>query len=181
MKRKKFITTALLAIPTLSFANLINFNLNNINSGKITKKGFVVRADESRFDGQLTKPKDAFLHCKISSIDTKESLFIQTSTPKIFERVGGPPPHIHKYEDETIYIVSGEFIVHIEGEDFTVKTGDTAFIPRGTLHTIINPIENNPGTVIVICSPAPKKVEDFFSYISANGTISPDIVPEGWN
>jgi len=61
-----------------------------------------------------------------------------------------------------------------------LKTGDTAFIPRGTLHTVINPIENNPGTLITIFSPAPKKVEDFFGYISANGTISPDIVPEGW-
>lgn len=77
-------------------------------------------------------------------------------------------------------MVSGEFVVHIKDEDFTVKTGDTVFIPRGTLHTIINPIENNPGTVVIICSPAPKKVEDFFCYISANGTIPTDIIPEGW-
>ena len=181
MERKKFITTALLAIPTLSFASILNFSRNNFNFGKNNKKGFVVRADESRFNGELSRPKDAFLHCKISTGDTQEGLFIQTSTPKIFERAGGPPPHIHKYEDETVYVVSGEFIVHLEGEDFTLKTGDTAFIPRGTLHTIINPIENNPGTVVVIVQPAPKKVEDFFGYISANGAVSPDIVPEGWD
>lgn len=180
MKRKQFITTTLLAIPTLSFANLLNFNRSNTNLGNNNKKGLIVRSNESRFDGKQTKPTDAFLHCKLSSTDTQESLFIQTSTPKIFERIGGPPPHIHKYEDETIYVVSGEFVVHLEGEDFTVKTGDTVFIPRGTLHTIINPIENNPGTVVIICSPAPKKVEDFFGYISANGTMSPDIVPDGW-
>lgn len=111
MKRKQFINTTLLAIPTLSFASILNFNRNNINFGKSTKKGFVVRANESRFDGQLTKPKDAFLHCKVSSVDTQEGLLVQTSTPKIFEKVGGPLPHIHKYEDETIYIVSGELIV----------------------------------------------------------------------
>jgi len=180
MKRKHFIKTALLAIPTLSFASLLNFDRNSLNFGKSNKKGLIVRSGESRFGGELSTPKDAFLHCKVSSTDTQESLFIQTSTPKIFERIGGPPPHIHKNEDETIYVVSGEFIVHLEGEDFTVKTGDTVFIPRGTLHTIINPIENNPGTVVVICSPAPKKVENFFGYISANGTIPTDIIPEGW-
>lgn len=38
MKRKHFITTALLAIPTLSFANLLNFNRNNSNFGENTKK-----------------------------------------------------------------------------------------------------------------------------------------------
>ena len=181
MKRKNFITTALLAIPTLSFAGILNFDKIKTNVSKLTKKPFIIKSGESRFSGKLTTPKDAFLHCKVSSTDTQESLFIQTSTPKIFERIGGPPPHIHTYEDETIYVVSGEFVVHLEGEDFKVKTGDTVFIPRGTLHTIINPIENNPGTVIVICSPAPKKVEDFFGYISANGTMSPDIIPEGWD
>ncbi|SMC56554.1 cupin domain-containing protein [Moheibacter sediminis] len=113
-------------------------------------------------------------------MDTQEDLFIQTSIPKIFELAGGPPPHIHGNEDEIIYIVSGEFIVHIDDKDFPIKTGDTAFIPRGTLHTVINPIENNPGTLITIFSPAPKKVEDFFHYISTKGTVSSEIAPDGW-
>lgn len=102
MKRKHFITTALLAIPTLFFANILNFHRNSLNFGKSNKKRLIVRSGESHFGGELTTPKDAFLHCKVSSTDTQESLFIQTSTPKIFERIGGPPPHIHKYEDETI-------------------------------------------------------------------------------
>ncbi|MEG1022802.1 MAG: hypothetical protein RSE50_14995, partial [Myroides sp.] len=76
MERKKFIATALLAIPTLSFASILNFSRSNFNFGKNNKKGFVVRADESRFNGKLSKPKDAFLHCKISTGDTQEGLFI---------------------------------------------------------------------------------------------------------
>ena len=176
MERRKFFLTTLRAAPFAVFAKFTDFGFH-----RKSKKGFVIRAGESRFNGELSKQKDAFFHFKISSSDTQEGLFIQTSTPKIFEKVGGPPPHIHKYEDETVYVVSGEFIVHLEGENFTLKTGDTAFIPRGTLHTLINPLENNPGTVIVIVQPAPKKVEDFFGYISVNGTISPDIVPEGWD
>ncbi|MGE9314932.1 cupin domain-containing protein [Niabella sp. CJ426] len=55
-----------------------------------------------------------------------------------------------------MYIVSGEFIVHIEGKDIPVTTGDTVFIPKRPLHTITNPIENNPGTVMVVVQPAPQ-------------------------
>jgi len=179
MKRKKFISAILLALPTFSFGDKLLFS-DKISTDKTNKKGFIVRSDESRYNGKLTKSKNAFLHCKISSADTNENLFIQTSTPKVFEHKGGPPPHIHGNEDEIIYIVSGEFIVHIDGNDFTVKAGDTAFIPRGTLHTVINPIENNPGTIITIFQPAPKKVENFFSYISEHGDIPKDIIPDGW-
>lgn len=180
MKRKNFIAAAILAIPTWSFANKLGFKRKETATERRVKKGFVVKADESRYNGKQVKPKDAFLHCKISSVDTNGDLFIQTSTPKVFQFKGGPPPHVHQYEDEIIYIVSGEFVVHIAGEDFTVKAGDTAFIPRGTEHTVINPIENNPGTLITIFQPAPKKVEDFFNYISIHGDIPKDIAPEGW-
>jgi len=180
MKRKNFITTALLAIPILSFANIIGFKSKETKTDNTSKKGFVVKAEESRYQGKQTKAPDAFLHCKISSVDTNGNLFIQTSTPKVFKQIGGPPPHVHEFEDEIIYIVSGEFIVHIDGKDFSVKAGDTAFIPKGTEHTVINPTENNLGTLITIFQPAPKKVEDFFNYISKHGDIPKDIVPEGW-
>lgn len=180
MKRRNFLSATLLAIPALPFASKLGFRQKETKLDRPAKKGFVVRENESRYDGKLTKPQDAFLHCKISSADTNGDLFIQTSTPKVFKMKGGPPPHIHAYEDEIIYIVSGEFVVHIDGTDFTVKTGDTAFIPRGTLHTVSNPIEDNPGTLVTIFQPAPKKVEDFFSYISQHGEILKDGAPDGW-
>lgn len=170
MKREKFLTALVALFPAFSFAK----NLHT------KKKGFVIKSDESRYNGVQTESKDSFLHCKISSVDTDEKLFIQTSTPKVFKELGGPPPHIHEYEDEIIYIVSGEFIVHIDGTEFHLKTGDTAFIPKGTLHTVINPLEDNPGTLMTIFQPAPKKVEDFFGYISKHGDIPEDIIPEGW-
>ncbi|RZL38884.1 MAG: cupin domain-containing protein [Pedobacter sp.] len=180
MKRKNFISALLLALPSISFANKLGFDRKELIKPKADKKGFVVKANESRYGGQQTKAESAFLHCKISTSDTNEGLFIQTSTPKVFKEKGGPPPHIHSNEDEIIYIVSGEFIVYLDGKDIPLKTGDTAFIPRGTLHTVINPIENNPGTLMTIFQPAPKKVEDFFGYISKHGEIPAEIIPEGW-
>lgn len=175
MKREKFLTALLATLPVFSFAKEL-FPLKR----KSDKKGFVIRSNESRYNGVQAESKDSFLQCKISSVDTDEKLFIQTSTPKVFKEMGGPPPHVHEHEDEIIYIVSGEFVVHIGGTDFPLKAGDTAFIPKGTLHTVINPVENNPGTLMTIFQPAPKKVEDFFGYISKHGDIPADIVPEGW-
>lgn len=177
MKRDKFLTVLLTALPVFSFAKELSFFSSK---RKNDKKGFVIKSDESRYNGIQIESKNSFLHCKISSTDTDKKLFIQTSTPIILKDIGGPPPHVHEYEDEIIYIVSGEFTVHINGEDFGMKTGDTAFIPKGTLHTVINPVENNPGTLMTIFQPAPKKVEDFFGYISKYGAIPADIVPEGW-
>ncbi|MXN92213.1 cupin domain-containing protein [Flavobacterium sp. Sd200] len=181
MKRQTFISTMLLALPAFSFAGGSVFYSKRKSSEKVGKKPFIVKSDESRYSGKQTKPGNkTFLHCKVSSTDTNEELFIQTSTPNVFKYKGGPPPHIHGLEDEIVYVVSGEFIVSIDGVESMLRAGDTAFIPKGTLHTIINPIENNPGTLMTIFQPAPKKVEDFFSYISEHGEVSPDIVPEGW-
>ncbi len=180
MKRKNFITSALMAMPALSFANESTQKAAENVARHQPKKCFVIKAAESRYNGKQTTPNDAYLQCKISSADTDGHLLIQTSTPRVFAMKGGPPPHVHQYEDEIIYVVAGEFVVHIDGRDHEVKTGDTAFIPRGTTHTIINPVENNPGSIITIFQPAPKKVEAFFEHISVHGTIADDIVPDGW-
>lgn len=115
----------------------------------------------------------------MSNLDTGEALLIRAATPQVFEHQGGPPPHVHR-NDEIIYIVSGEFIVHIDGKDYNVQSGDTVFIPGGTIHTDINPIINNPGTLITIFQPAPGKVEAFFTPISQYGNIPKAIVPDGW-
>jgi hypothetical protein len=47
-KRQRFISTILLGIPSLSFANVLGFR-DKKNTGTSNKKGFVVRADESRY------------------------------------------------------------------------------------------------------------------------------------
>lgn len=180
MKRKNFITSALMVLPALSFTNASNGKREEQVAGCQPKRGFVVNAAESRYNGKQATPNDAYLHCKVSSADTDGHLFIQTSTPRVFKMKGGPPPHVQAYEDEIIYIVSGSFIVHIDGEDHLVKAGDTAFIPRGTIHTVTNPMDDNPGSIMTIFQPAPKKVEAFFSYISEHGSIPEDIVPDGW-
>jgi quercetin dioxygenase-like cupin family protein len=45
---------------------------------------------------------------------------------------GGPPPHIHCYEDETFYILGGECRLLLADEWITAGVGDFINVPRGT-------------------------------------------------
>ena len=64
----------------------------------------------------------------------------------IFEGVaapgGGPPPHIHHFEDESFYILEGNITFHAGGQTIHAKPGDFIHIPRGTVHSL-----KNEGTV----------------------------------
>ena len=48
------------------------------------------------------------------------------------------PYHYHQTRESLIYIVSGEGIENVEGQEFPVKAGDVLFIPANERHTIMN-------------------------------------------
>lgn len=55
---------------------------------------------------------------------------------------GGPPPHIHHFEDETFYLLEGTVTFQARGQTIHAKPGDCIHIPRGTVHSL-----KNEGTV----------------------------------
>jgi len=159
MKRRNFVLTTFLSLTAMPFAGFGNFKKT-----LRPKKGILIRANESRFDGEQKTVKNVIGRCLISSADTDGELLIVAPGEKTFAYKGGPPLHIHKYQDEIFFVASGEFLVQLDKELLTVKTGDTVFIPRGVPHTFANPIENNPGSLISIHQPAGKN-EEFFKYL----------------
>src|SRR5689334_10007517 len=46
-----------------------------------------------------------------------------------------PPFHIHRNEDEWLYIVEGQVTFHVGGEDYRGGPGAFASYPRGIAHT----------------------------------------------
>jgi mannose-6-phosphate isomerase-like protein (cupin superfamily) len=70
-----------------------------------------------------------------------------TSFPK-----NGPPPHIHRREDEAFYVLDGAFSVLLGGRSFEVSAGDFVYIPRGALHTYKN-VGSSLGRFLVILTP----------------------------
>lgn len=74
-------------------------------------------------------------------------------------RGGGPPPHIHRNEDETFYVVEGDVEVLL-GDPIVIATaGDFVNVPRGTLHRFHN-AGSAPARLILTFSPA--GIEKFF-------------------
>jgi len=50
----------------------------------------------------------------------------------------GPPEHIHDAVDELFYILDGQMIVSLDGEETQAGAGTFVFVPRGTRHAWVN-------------------------------------------
>ncbi|MBI4931796.1 MAG: cupin domain-containing protein [Bacteroidetes bacterium] len=153
MKRRNFILGALALYPITMLAKI---------KTKIfmrTDKGFKVSAGEARF-GEHYKMKGVTLNnldIKISTSDTEGDLavFEQTGlTPK-----GGPPLHIHPFQDEWFYVIDGEYLFQVGEDKYQMKAGDTIFLPRNVQHAFVQLTEK--GKMIVSYLPA-GKMEAFF-------------------
>jgi quercetin dioxygenase-like cupin family protein len=124
-----------------------------------TNKGFKVNSGEAR-NGVHYKMKGVTLNVltiKISSKDTdgEQAVFEQQG----FTPGGGPPLHLHPYQDEFFYIIEGEYLFQVGDDKYRMMPGDTIFLPRNVQHAFVQLKEK--GKVIVSYMPA-GKMEDFF-------------------
>lgn len=75
---------------------------------------------------------------------------------------GGPPPHLHHFEDETFYMLEGTATFQAGGQTIHAKPGDLIHIPRGTVHSLRND-GDSPARALIIISPAGKTgMQQFF-------------------
>ena len=51
---------------------------------------------------------------------------------------GGPPPHIHRREAETFYVLEGEMTITIDGTDTVLGPMDSCTIPPDQVRKIEN-------------------------------------------
>jgi quercetin dioxygenase-like cupin family protein len=153
MKRSSFILTSLMVMPATLMAKAKTFVSSR------NEKGFKVNAGESR-TGEHLKMKGITsntLDIKISGSDTDGEL-------AVFEQIGhtpfgGPPIHIHKFQDEWFHILEGEYLFQLGNEKFQMKQGDTIFLPRNVQHGFVQLTDR--ARVIVSFLPA-GKIESFF-------------------
>lgn len=69
------------------------------------------------------------------------------------------PPHRHRNEAETMYVLEGEFSVTVGGRERVLGPGATAHVPRGVVHSGGN-VGETKGRRVLIFSPA--GIEGFF-------------------
>jgi mannose-6-phosphate isomerase-like protein (cupin superfamily) len=76
------------------------------------------------------------------------SLFEVVSEPD-----GGPPPHVQHREDETFYVLEGEYkFLDDDGRTMRVGKGSLVYVPKGNLHTYKN-VGTTPGKMLVSQTP----------------------------
>jgi quercetin dioxygenase-like cupin family protein len=62
------------------------------------------------------------------------------------------PPHVHSREDETFYVLEGEFEFHCENQIVRAGPGATVFLPRGIPHAF-KVLSSTPGRALVLTTP----------------------------
>ncbi len=157
MKRRNFLLGSLLTAPLGLFANFKFFSRS--------KKGIKTSADESRFNGEIKRSDTSAALCKVSSADTNGDLLFIGPGEKAFNAMGGPPLHVHLYQDEIFYVAAGEFLIQVGDEQFNLKEGDTVFAPREIPHSFTR-LTDKPGKLITIFQPA-GKMESFFGKLNS--------------
>ncbi|MBC7390611.1 MAG: cupin domain-containing protein [Opitutaceae bacterium] len=157
MKRDKFLFSLLSILPLTLLAKVKS------NLFTRTDKGFKVNSGEPRYGDHL-KMKGVTMNTldiKIAGSDTENGIavFEQTGlTPN-----GGPPLHIHPFQDEWFYVLEGDYFFQVGEEKFQMKAGDTVFLPKNVPHAFIQLSEK--GKMLVSYLPA-GKMETFFKVTS---------------
>ncbi|MGV3529630.1 MAG: cupin domain-containing protein [Flavisolibacter sp.] len=124
-----------------------------------TDRGYKVPAGESR-NGERWKMKGVTLNMldlKVGASDNEGQLAVFEQTG--YTPMGGPPLHIHPYQDEMFIVHEGNYLFQCGDEKFELTAGDTIFLPRGLPHAFIQLTEK--GRLTVIYQPA-GKMEAFF-------------------
>ncbi len=75
---------------------------------------------------------------------------------------GGPPPHIHRREDEAFYVLEGELAFHADGRDIVATPGAWVTLVRGSKHTFRNAGTTTARMLIVV---TPSGLEKFFAEV----------------
>lgn len=61
------------------------------------------------------------------------------------------PLHIHAAEDETLYVLEGEIVVHIDGENHVIGSDGVAVAPRGVPHAFL--VTSETARVLTLLTP----------------------------
>jgi mannose-6-phosphate isomerase-like protein (cupin superfamily) len=65
----------------------------------------------------------------------------------------GPPPHLHRTQDETHYILEGQFEFVVGERKVNAGVGSVVYVPRATVHAFTN-TGTDKGKLLFINTPA---------------------------
>ncbi|MBL8797029.1 MAG: quercetin 2,3-dioxygenase [Planctomycetia bacterium] len=80
---------------------------------------------------------------------------------------GGPPPHIHRREDEAFYVLEGQLTFHADGQSFAASAGAWITLPQGSLHHFKN-TGTTPAKMLILVNPS--GLDQFFAEVGQPAT-----------
>ena len=90
----------------------------------------------------------------------------------------GPPPHVQHREDESFYVLQGEFEFVVEGRTISAGVGSLIYVPKGILHAHKN-VGEGVGRMLVTQTPG-GLYEHFFEEVGkpVDGEAGPPVFEE---
>ena len=133
----------------------------------ITQTAFHVPQGE----GKLVWILDELLTFKVHDQSQTVGIFEDEVLPE-----SGPPPHLHRSQDETHYILEGHFEFVVGDRKVNAGAGSVVHVPRTTVHAFTN-TGTQKGKILFIETPA-GALEQFL--VEAGEPLSdPSSPPEG--
>lgn len=93
----------------------------------------------------------------------------------LFEVEFGPESgtllHVHRYEDEIVYVLSGEIEIRLATQRLHAVTGGVAYLPKNIPHAFYNPLK---APLKILVTAIPGGLEDYFEELEAalvNGPV----------
>ena len=87
-----------------------------------------------------------------------------------FEPESGTLLHVHRYEDEIVYVLRGEIEIRLATQRLHAVKGGVAYLPKNIPHAFYNPLKT-PLKVLVTAIPG--GLEDYFDEMEAALAIGP--------
>jgi mannose-6-phosphate isomerase-like protein (cupin superfamily) len=122
-------------------------------------------------EGKLVWILDELLTFKVHDQSESVAIFEDEVPPE-----SGPPPHLHRTQDETHYILEGQFEFLLGERKVNAGAGSVVYVPRTTVHAFTN-TGTEKGKILFMEAPA-GPLEQFL--VEAGEPLSdPSTPPEG--
>jgi uncharacterized cupin superfamily protein len=121
------------------------------------------------------------LHVIGNRVTQKLTLAETAGAYYVFEVVtppgAGVPPHVHKHEDEIIYLIDGQLSILLGDRRFQAGSGDTIHFPRFQSHAFQNNGATDARTLWTVIPGS--RFEQFFLELAALPAGPPDLEKVG--
>jgi quercetin dioxygenase-like cupin family protein len=105
------------------------------------------------------------VHSWLATAEDTDGAFLLFSD--VMDRGKRTPLHTHPAE-ETLYVVDGQILVHLDGEEHTVTTGGLVVAPRTVPHAFL--VLSDTATVLTLQTPATCQA----FYLGASDPLTPE-------